>query len=561
MPQEWNWKDIVEMTGKPSSVEVLKKDSDYLRGTLAECLQDPVTGSISHMDTRVIKFHGCYEQDDRDLREERRKQKLEPAFQYFIRTRLPGGVVTPSQWLALDEIAQKFGRGTLKLTTRQTFQIHGIVKRKLKPAMQAMNAVMIDSIAACGDVNRNVLCATNPHLSEVHRTVWQQALDVSAYMKPKTRAYYEVWLDEKKVSTTENQEPFYGDTYLPRKFKIAISVPPVNDVDAFANDIGLIAIIENGKLEGYTVAVGGGMGKTYGDAKTYPRAATVIGFIRPDEVNHVCETIAGIQRDFGDRSERSQARMKYTIDHMGLDRFKEELNSRLGHALEAPRAFKFDHNGDRYGWVEGEDGLWHLTLYIEAGRVVDDVLLGLREIAGVHKGEFRVTTNQNVIIARVAPEDRAQIDALVAKHGLDGYRGASGIRKNSMACVALPTCGLAMAESERYLPDLLLKLEAILDRNGILDAPITLRISGCPNGCSRPFLAEIALTGRAIGRYSLNLGGNFTGERLNTVYLENATEPEILAALEPMIANYAKNRLEDEKFGDFLYRTGVLSAA
>jgi len=554
------------MSAPLSVVEKIKAESRHLRGSLIESLADPVTGAIADADTQLIKFHGSYQQDDRDLRDERRRQKLEPAFQFMIRTRLPGGVVSPQQWLKLDAIATTHANGTLRLTTRQAFQLHGVVKHDLKATMQAINASLIDTIAACGDVNRNVMVAANPHESAAHATVYDWAARLSERLKPKTRAYYEVWLGEERVAGGEGDfEPVYGATYLPRKFKVAFAVPPVNDVDVFAHDLGFIAIVERGGLIGFNVTVGGGMGATHGDAATYPRLADVLGFIAPEQLLAVAEAVVTTQRDFGDRSERKHARLKYTIADRGIDWFKREVERRTGFAIPPARAFAFDHSGDRFGWTQGHDGLWHLTLRIEAGRVADrdgrSQLAGLRDIAKIHRGEFRLTPNQNLIIANVADEDRGAIDALVAAHGLDAFRNATPIRLNALACVALPTCALAMAEAERYLPDLLAKVEGRLDAHGLRDAPILLRISGCPNGCSRPYLSEIALVGKAPGRYNLMLGGDARGQRLNQLYRENIDEPAILAELDGLFARYAAERHNGEGFGDYLVRTGVIAPA
>jgi sulfite reductase (NADPH) hemoprotein beta-component len=548
-----------------SAVEGIKAASRRLRGTLLEGLADPVTGAIADSDTQLIKFHGSYQQDDRDVREERRLQKLEPSYQFMIRTRLPGGVVTPQQWLKLDAIATGYANGTLRLTTRQAFQFHGVIKRELKATMRALNAALIDTIAACGDVNRNVLVAANPLESRTHAAVYDSARRLSEHLMPKSRAYYEIWLDEKQVAGSgEENEPVYGPTYLPRKFKIAFAVPPVNDVDVFANDIGFIAIVENGALAGFNVVAGGGLGATHGDPKTYPRLADVLGFIAQDQVIAAAEAIVTTQRDFGDRTERKHARLKYTIDDRGLDWFKAEVERRAGFAFASARAYAFGHNGDRFGWTEGEDGRFHLTLRIESGRIADRAqaphLKGLREIARVHRGELRLTPNQNLVIANIAPTERSRIEALVVAHGLDTYRTASPLRLNALACVAMPTCSQAMAEAERYLPELLHKVETLLDRSGLLDAQIGLRISGCPNGCSRPYLGEIALVGKAPGRYNLMLGADARGQRLNTLYRENIDEPEILATLEPLFARYAAERANGEGFGDFLLRAGVITA-
>ena len=549
-----------------SLVETIKSVSRRLRGSLVESLADSVTGAIAEPDTQLIKFHGSYQQDDRDLRDERRLQKLEPAYSFMIRTRLPGGVVTPQQWLKLDAIATAYGNDTLRLTTRQAFQFHGVIKGELKATLQAINASLIDTVAACGDVNRNVMVAANPLQSSAHAAVYEHASRLSAHLLPKTRAYYEIWLDEEKVAGSgEEVEPIYGATYLPRKFKIGFAVPPINDVDVFSNDLGFIAIVEDGKLAGFNVTAGGGLGATHGDANTYPRLADVLGFVTPDQAIAVADAVITLQRDFGNRSDRKRARLKYTIDDHGTGWFKTEVERRAGFAFAAARAFQFEHNGDRFGWNEGEDGRAHLTLRIEAGRIADrdgaPHLKGLREIARVHRGEFRLTPNQNLIIANVAPTARAQIDALVAAHALDGYRTASPLRQRALACVALPTCALAMAEAERYLPELLQKVEAQLERHGLIDAPIHLRISGCPNGCSRPYLGEIALVGKAPGRYNLMLGADARGQRLNVLHRENVDESEILATLDPLFARYADEREDREGFGDFLVRSGVVRAA
>lgn len=552
------------MSSPLSELERIKAHSRQLRGTIAEGLRDPVTHAISDDDNKLLKFHGSYQQDDRDLREERRRQKLEPAYAFMLRARLPSGVVTPAQWLVFDRLAREYANGTLRITTRQTFQWHGIIKRHLKPTIAAIHDALATTIAACGDVVRNVVSTANPVESDAHAQAYAWATRLSAELSPKTRAYHEIWLDgEPLVGEPKNEEPLYGATYLPRKFKIGLAIPPLNDVDVFAQDLGLIAIIEQGELVGFNVAIGGGMGATHGDPTTYPRLASVIGFVTPAQLLAVSEAIVAVQRDWGDRGERKHARLKYTVDRHGLDAFKAEVERRVGFVLEAERAYRFDHNGDRYGWIESRDGRWHLTLQIESGRLADvgerRWLSGLRELATVHNGDFRLTCNQNVIIANVAADQRERIDAIVAAHGLDGYRRGSGIRRHAVACVALPTCGLAMAESERYLPDILVKLETLLQVHGLQDAPILLRLSGCPNGCSRPYLGEIALVGRGPGRYDLRLGADFRGERLNRPYRENVDEAAILDALAPLFAAYAVDRHRGEHFGDFLVRTGVVA--
>jgi sulfite reductase (NADPH) hemoprotein beta-component len=545
-----------------SEVEHIKAKSRHLRGTLSESIVDPITGGLATPDTQLMKFHGSYQQDDRDLREERRLQKLEPLYSFMIRTRLPGGVCTPAQWLALDGLARKYANGTLRITTRQAFQVHGVIKEDFQATMGAMKAVLIDSIAACGDVNRNVMCNPNPVAARIHETVYRHAVEVSEHLLPKTRAYYEIWLGEDKVAGGED-EPLYGPTYLPRKFKTAVAVPPLNDVDVFAHDLGFIAILEGEELLGYNVTVGGGMGATHAEPGTYPRLADVVGFIRPEQMKEVAAAVVTIHRDFGDRTNRKHARLKYVLAERGVAWFQAEIAQRLGYALEPARPFAFEHTGDRFGWQQGHDGRWHLTLNLDSGRVADEEgakrMTGLREIAQVHQGDFRLTPNQNLIIAGVPSEERARIDALVAQYGLDSYRRVSPIRREALACVALPTCGLAMAEAERYLPRIATLLEERLDAHGLKDVPIRMRITGCPNGCARPYLAEIGLVGKAPGRYNLHLGADARGQRLNTLYRENVDEAEILAALEPLFAAYSRERQPHEGFGDFVVRTGVVT--
>ena len=523
------------MSTTTHSVEDIKAESHRLRGSLLESLADPVTGALREDDQTLIKYHGSYQQDDRDIRDERRRQKLEPAYQFMIRTRTPGGVVTPEQWLKLDAVATRFANHSLRVTTRQAFQFHGVIKRELKATMQAINAALIDTLAACGDVNRNVQVAANPLLSRAHADLYGDAAATSEHLLPNTRAYYEIWLDEERVAGSgEEEEPIYGDKYLPRKFKIGFALPPVNDVDVYANDLGFIGVLgADGQLEGYDVTIGGGMGSTHGDAETYPRLANNVGFIPRSALLDVATAVVTTQRDFGNRVLRKRARFKYTIDDHGLEFIVAEIERRAGVTFAAPRAAAFEHNGDRYGWTEGEDGRWHLTLSLPAGRIADRPgaphLTGLREIANVHRGEFRMTGNQNLVIAGVPAGERKRIEALVRDHGLvAGNRAPTALARAAMACVALPTCGLAMAEAERYLPDFAARLEPLLERHGLRDAPILVRISGCPNGCSRPYLGEIALVGKAPGRYNLMLGADHRGQRLNTLYRENITEAEIV---------------------------------
>jgi sulfite reductase (NADPH) hemoprotein beta-component len=547
----------------PSAVERIKAASRGLRGTIVESLADPVTGGIAEDDQHLLKFHGSYQQHDRDSAEARRQAKLEPAYSFMIRTRLPAGLCSPAQWLALDALATRYANGTLRLTSRQAFQLHGVLKGDLKPTMAAMNAALVDTIAACGDVNRNVLASPGPAASPVHAEVQRWAERLSTLLLPRTRAYHEIWLDGAKVAPAQEVETILGANYLPRKFKAAIAVPPFNDVDIFAQDLGFIAIVEDGRLAGFNVTAGGGLGATHGDAKTYPRLADVVGFLEPDRLLAVSEAVVTTQRDFGDRSERKHARLKYTIADRGLDWFRTELERRLGFELEAPRPFEFTTTGDRFGWSEDTAGHWHLTLRIESGRVADrgDARLrsGLARVAAVHRGHFRLTPNQNLVVAEVAAGDRWRIDALVAGYGLDAYRKARAVALESLACVAMPTCPLAMAEAERYLAPVTAAIDALMENHGLGGEPLLFRVSGCPNGCSRPYLAEIALVGKAPGRYNLHLGGGRDGRRLSPLYRENLDEPAVLAVLDELFAAWSAGRTPGEPFGDFLHRSGRLS--
>ncbi|CAM3943158.1 MULTISPECIES: assimilatory sulfite reductase (NADPH) hemoprotein subunit [Shewanella] len=551
---------------KLSVNEYLKTDSNYLRGTIEEGLDTSLTGAFNDADQQLIKFHGFYQQDDRDLRNERKEQKLEPLYSFMLRARVAGGVCTPKQWLGVDKIASTLtSSNSIRLTTRQTFQYHGIPKRNLKTLIQDLDREALDSIAACGDVNRNVMCNPNPVESKLHQQAYYWAKKLSDNYLPRTKAYAEIWLGDDKVAVSESEEvePVYGKTYLPRKFKMAVAVPPDNDVDVYTNDLGFIAVAEDGELVGFNMVAGGGMGSTHGEVATFPRLGDDFGFIKAEDCLKFAEAVLKVQRDWGNRSDRKQSRLKYTIVKHGFEAFKAEVEQRAGVKFEPKREVVIGDRGDRYGWIKGVDNNWHLTLFIEGGRIKDlpgqPLQTGLREIALVHKGDFRMTANQNIIIAGVAEEDKAQIEAIARSHGLMG-KLISPTRGHSIACVALPTCALAMAEAERYFPDFMTKVEALQEKHGFLEQPIVIRMTGCPNGCARPFAAEIGLVGKAPGRYNLYLGASFEGTRLNKLYRENIQEAEILAALDELFARYVKEREAGETFGNFTVRVGVVKA-
>jgi sulfite reductase (NADPH) hemoprotein beta-component len=550
---------------EPSRNERIKEASAYLRGTLAEGLREEITGAIVEDDAQLVKFHGMYLQDDRDLRGERTRKKMEKAFAFMIRLRMSGGVCTPEQWLAIDEVARTYANQTIRLTTRQTVQLHGIIKSNLKTTLKAIDDVALSTIAACGDVNRNVMCNPNPYQSKAHAAALDLARAISDHLTPRTPAYREIWLDGEQIVGGEDEvvEPIYGKTYLPRKFKTVVAVPPSNDVDIYAHDLGYVAILDNqGEIEGWNVTVGGGMGMTHGEPDTYPRTADVMGFCSTDDAVAIAEATVTVQRDWGDRSNRKHARLKYTIEDRGLDAFRAEVERRAGVKLQPAKPFSFTSTGDRYGWTESDKGRAHLTLFIENGRVRDipggpQWLTGLRRIAENHSGDFRLTANQNLIVANVTKKTRKAIEALVAEHGL--LVPASGLRRNSMACVALPTCGLALAESERYLPDLVSALDRRLSAHGLDEDDIVIRMTGCPNGCARPYLAEVGLVGKGPGRYNLYLGAAFDGSRLSKLYAEDLEHDAIVNALDPLFAAYAADRNAGERFGDFAIRAGFIA--
>ena len=544
-----------------SPVERIKTSSNGLRGTLKDSLSDDFTGAIREDDQTLIKFHGMYQQDDRDRREERISKKLEWLYSYMIRLRLPGGFLTPEQWIGLNETAEDHSTGRIKITTRQTIQLHGILKSHLKPTIQSFNLQHLDSIAACGDVNRNVTCTANPSESPLHQQSYELAGKISEMCLPKTQSYYDIWIDDELIVDRKAEEdPLYQDRYLPRKLKIGIAVPPNNDVDVFINDIALIAIIENNRIVGYNIAAGGGLGATHGNDATYARLASVLGFLDTEEkVLKAVYEIITVQRDFGNRSDRKLSRLKYTIDKLGIDQYRAEVEKRTGFSFEPAREFKFEQRKDRYGWLQNHEGKWFYTLFVEHGRVLDTneypLKSGLLKIAQTGKANFRFTCNQNLILADISEAHKAGIEHILQEYGISEYtEKASALRKNSVACVALNTCSLALAEAQRYLPSLVTKIEPVLEKHGLLEEDITIRMTGCPNGCGRSPNAEIGFVGTAYGKYNLHIGGDRLGMRLNTKFKENIGEEEILTTLDELFGIYVQKRLAEETFGDFSYR-------
>ena len=546
--------------GKLVDAERLKKQSNYLRGTITEDLSDGLTGGFTGDNFLLIRFHGMYQQDDRDIRAERAEQKLEPRHAMMLRCRLPGGIITPTQWLAIEKFAtDNTIYGSVRLTNRQTFQFHGILKGNVKPAHQMLHEVGLDALATANDVNRNVLCSSNPVESELHQEAYEWAKKLSEHLLPRTRAYAEIWLDQEKVATTD-EEPILGETYLPRKFKTTVVVPPHNDVDLHANDLNFIAIAEKGKLVGFNLLVGGGLSIDHGNKATYARTASEFGFLPVDKILAVAEAVVTVQRDWGNRTDRKNAKTKYTLERVGVETFKQEVERRAGLTFAPIRPYEFTTRGDRIGWVKGIDKKWHLTLFIENGRLLDypgrPLKSGVAEIAKIHQGDFRLTANQNLIVAGVPEDQKEVIEQLARSHGL--MENVTAQRENSMACVAFPTCPLAMAEAERFLPEFVTRVEGVMNKHGVGEEHIVLRVTGCPNGCGRAMLAEIGLVGKAPGRYNLHIGGNRIGTRIPRMYRENINEEEILASIDELVGRWAKEREADEGFGDFTIRAGII---
>ncbi|WP_341263408.1 assimilatory sulfite reductase (NADPH) hemoprotein subunit [Morganella morganii] len=559
MSDKYNGPLIVE--GKLSDSERMKRDSNYLRGTIKEDLKNGLTGGFEGDNFLLIRFHGMYQQDDRDIRAERTEQKLEPRHAMMLRCRLPGGVITPEQWLRIDKFAaEQTLYGSIRITNRQTFQFHGILKGDVKPAHQMLHEAGLDSLATANDVNRNVLCTSNPVQSGLHREAYEWAKKISEHLLPRTRAYAEIWLDKEKVAATD-EEPILGETYLPRKFKTSVVIPPLNDVDLHANDMNFVAIEENGKLIGFNVLVGGGLAMTHGDTATFPRLASEFGFIPLKDTLAVAEAIVTTQRDWGNRTERKNAKTKYTLERVGVDTFKQETERRAGITFSPIRPYEFTLRGDQIGWLKGIDDHWHLTLFIENGRLIDlpgkPLKTGVAEIARIHRGDFRLTANQNLIIAGIPEAEKSRIESLARAHGLISDN-VTPLRENSMACVSFPTCPLAMAEAERFLPEFVTEVEKIMSSHGVGNEEIVLRVTGCPNGCGRAMLSEVGLVGKAPDRYNLHLGGNRTGTRIPRMYRENISSAVILSVLDELIGRWSQERADGEDFGDYLIRARVV---
>lgn len=541
---------------QPTRNEGLKAAHPLLEGTIAQTLADQNAERFSDDDYEFLKFHGIYQQDDRD------KRKTGKQYMYMVRGRLPGGIVSPEQYIAFDDISCRYANQTLRITTRQGFQFHGVVKSGLGAMMKGLNQAMATTLAACGDVNRNVMAAPTPATSSLVDLVQQHAREVSDALLPKTRAYHEIWVEGVPLNLQEEDknfvDPLYGKTYLPRKFKVAFAIPPNNDVDVFTNDLGFIAIAENGKLLGYNLIAGGGLGMSHGNVQTYPRMGDVIGFFTPDKLIEASKGVLMIHRDFGDRTNRKHARLKYVLEERGVEWFRNELETRVGFKFEPARAYKFSKQGDVYGWHQQLDGNYFLTLFVENGRIKDtdawQLKTAIRRVVEQFRVQVRLTPSQNLILVNVKPDQRDAINKIFAAHNIKTENQGSNIRLASIACPALPTCGLALSESERALPEIMTRIEGLLGELGMKDAEIVVRMTGCPNGCARPYMAEIGFVGRAPGKYQLYLGGNEASTRLNQLWKENVKSEDIVAELRPILSRFKETRENGEGFGDWVER-------
>jgi sulfite reductase (NADPH) hemoprotein beta-component len=547
---------IKENESKPlSHNEVLKEADPLLAGELASTLLNPEADRFSNDDGQFLKFHGIYQQDDRDLRKTGKK------FMFMIRGRIASGILTADQYRVYDDLATQYANNTLRLTSRQSIQFHGVVKSGLGPLMKRINDALMTTLAACGDVNRNVMAPPTPVTESWMEEVHADSQCLSDALLPTTPSYNAIWVEGVQLNLADHQshdDPLYGKTYLPRKFKTAFAVPPLNDVDLFTNCLGFIAIEEEGKLLGYNLTAGGGLGMSHNNPNTYPRKADVIGFLKRDQVEAVAKAVLTVHRDFGDRTDRKHARLKYVLEEKGVAWFRQELESRLGFALEDPRPYRFERQGDRFGWHKQADGRSFLGLFVETGRIkdTDEIRLksALRKVVDTYDTQVRLTPSQNVILVNILPEQVEGIDQILKEHGVPTTHEKSPIRSATMACPALPTCGLALAESERYLPGLIDRVEGLLQSRGMDREEIIVRMTGCPNGCARPYMAELGFVGRAPRKYNVYVGGNESGTRLNRVYLESVKDEDMESVLGGMLDRFKEGRQEGERFGDWSAR-------
>ncbi|MBI2926257.1 MAG: NADPH-dependent assimilatory sulfite reductase hemoprotein subunit [Verrucomicrobia bacterium] len=537
--------------------EDLKEGNPLLTGTITQTLTDAAKECFTHDDYEFLKFHGIYQQDDRD------KRKTGKQYIFMVRTKFPGGTLTAGQHLACDRLASEYANNTLRITTRQGFQFHGVLKSNLRQTIKELNEALITTLGACGDLERNVMAPPTPATSPLVDQVLEQARRLSDVLLPRTSAYHKIWVEGQELDLNDEEnknfsDPLYLKQYLPRKFKTAFVIPPLNDIDIFTNDLGFVVIAEGDRLAGYNLLAGGGMGMSHGNAQTFPRVADVIGFLTPEHVETFARAVITIHRDFGDRTNRRHARLKYVIAERGVDWFRTELERRTELKLEPARPFHFTKQGDLLGWHRQTNGNYFLGLFVENGRIKDAggyrLKTGLRLAIERFQPEVRLTASQNILLVNVRPEDREPLTNILAEHGVSVANPFTPTRLASMACPALPTCGLSLAESERVLPDILTRLERLLAELGLPGEEIVVRMTGCPNGCARPYMAEIGFVGKAPNKYQIYLGGNEGSTRLNRLWKDSVKNEDLLTELRPVLARFATERLPSERFGDFCER-------
>lgn len=546
-----------EPVGPVSKVEQLKLASRHLRGPVDSELNN-ASDHFSEDAYQILKFHGIYQQDDRDVRKARKAQGLGPNYSYMVRIAIPGGILSAEQYLALDHLADSLGLDSLRLTTRQAIQYHGVVKGGLKPLMGVLHQNLLTTLSACGDVVRNIMACPAPLVADARSEVMAYAKELSNRLKPRSRAYYEIWLDGDKAASLEETEPLYGDTYLPRKFKIAFAAPHDNCVDVYTQDIGIVPVVEHGQLTAFTLLVGGGLGQSHGAKNTHPLLAKPLCTIAPQMLFSTVEAIVKVQRDHGRRDDRKFSRMKYLVEAWGIERFRSTVEEYVGHRLPAALEVQWLSADDHLGWHSQGDGRMFLGLFVENGRLTGSLRQALREVVTRYQPEVRLTAQQNLLLTNIPPEQQELIAALLKQHQVDLPGSIPLVVQQAMACPALPTCGLAITEAERVMPQVTREIQSLLQTLGLQDGPIPhMRMTGCPNGCARPYSAEIGLVGRSLGSYTLYLGGSPLGTRLGQVFLDNIKREQLSQHLTPLLEAYKAERLEGEAFGDYCHRQGI----
>jgi sulfite reductase (ferredoxin) len=548
-----------------SKVERIKANSNLLRGEIAHELESEEP-AFTEASMQLLKFHGVYQQEDRDRRKEARRLGLAKHHQMMVRTRIPGGVVSSDAYLAHDRIASQWGNDTMRVTTRQDFQLHGVLKGELRSAIREINQALLTTLGGCGDVERNIMCCPAPVSDGFRAQLADVVAALVAELTPSTGAYHQIWLDgELTVDSREaaEAEPLYGERYLPRKFKTAIAIEGDNCVDVYANDLGLVALRDDdGGLSSFTALVGGGLGRTNNKPDTFAAVAQPLTTVSAEQVVALSRAVIEVQRDHGNRSERRHARLKYLIAARGLPWFREQVQARVDFTLPAPLPLIWPRVEDHLGWHEQGDGRLYYGLNVENGRIADTPTMALRtalrEVVQTLRPELRLTALQNVIIANVDPADRATLASILERHGVERTEAVGQVRRLAMACPAIPTCGLAVAESERVMPTLIRDIEALVDDVGLGDAPISVRMTGCPNGCARPYLGDVGLVGTTLGKYDVYLGGDPGGTRLNEVYASSAPLETICGLLRPVLSTYGDERDDGEAFGDWCNRLGMV---